>query len=371
MAALKISHLTKSFGHSLVLRDVTLQIASGDLVAILGASGSGKTTLLRLIAGFERAESGDIEIDDEVIASGTVFKRPEQRGIGYVAQEGALFPHLSVADNITFGLSRTAKVQIPGHELLTLVDLPVTYADRGPQALSGGEQQRVALARALAPNPKLVLLDEPFSALDAGLRAETREAVALAIRAAGATAILVTHDQSEALSMGSRVGVLQQGILTQMSRPEDLYRHPQTAGIANFIGDAVFVPGIARYGKIDCVLGALSASDRGLDGPVEVMIRPEQIKLFGEPSVDATKARVGTVVFHGHDAIVKLHLQNPSLATDITARVFSQILPKSGAAVWFKVEGEVVAYPTLSATMPPPAVSALNADTPHHDSNAL
>jgi iron(III) transport system ATP-binding protein len=365
MAALKISHLTKSFGRSLVLRDVTLRITSGDLVAILGASGSGKTTLLRLIAGFERAESGDIEIDDEVMASGTVFKRPEQRGIGYVAQEGALFPHLSVADNITFGLNKKLrKSRYRVSDLLTLVDLPVTYADRGPQALSGGEQQRVALARALAPNPKLVLLDEPFSALDAGLRAETREAVALAIRAAGATAILVTHDQSEALSMGSRVGVLQQGILTQMSRPEDLYRHPQTAGIANFIGDAVFVPGIARYGKIDCVLGALSASDRGLDGPVEVMIRPEQIKLFGEPSADATKARVGTVVFHGHDAIVKLHLQDPSLATDITARVFSQILPKSGAAVWLKVEGEVVAYPMLSATTSPPAVSALNADTP-------
>jgi iron(III) transport system ATP-binding protein len=372
MTALKISHLTKSFGHSIVLRDVTFQIESGDLVAILGASGSGKTTLLRLIAGFERADSGDIKIDNEVVVSNAIFKRPDQRGIGYVAQEGALFPHLSVADNITFGLSRKLrKSRYRVNELLTLVDLPVTYADRGPQALSGGEQQRVALARALAPNPKLVLLDEPFSALDAGLRAETREAVALAIRAAGATAILVTHDQSEALSMGSRVGVLQQGILTQMSRPEDLYRHPQTAGIANFIGDAVFLPGIARHGKIDCALGTLCAPDIGLNGPVEVMIRPEQIKLLDDPRVDAAEARVGTVVFHGHDALVKLRLPNTSPAADVMARVFSQILPKSGATVWLKVEGDVAAYPSLSATTPPRTVSALNSNTSSSDSNAL
>jgi iron(III) transport system ATP-binding protein len=372
MTALKISYLTKSFGHSVVLRDVTFQIESGTLVAILGASGSGKTTLLRLIAGFERADSGVIQIDDEVSASGTIFKRPEQRGIGYVAQEGALFPHLSVADNITFGLNRKLrKSRYRVNELLTLVDLPISYADRGPQALSGGEQQRVALARALAPNPKLVLLDEPFSALDAGLRVETREAVALAIRAAGATAILVTHDQSEALSMGSRVGVLQKGVLTQMSVPEDLYRHPQTAGIANFIGDAVFLPGIARHGEINCALGTLSASNVGLNGPVEVMIRPEQIKLLDEPRVDAAQARVGTVVFHGHDAIVKLRLPNTFPATDVMARVFSQILPKPGATVWLKVEGDVAAYPTISATAPSRAVSALNSDTSHSNANAL
>ena len=158
--------------------------------AILGASGGGKTTLLRLIAGFDRPDAGEITLAGDVLAGRGVCLRPEQRGIGYVAQEGALFPHLSVADNITFGLPRAARrARHRVAELLALVDLPATYADRAPQALSGGEQQRVALARALAPSPKLVLLDEPFSALDAGLRTETRLAVAAAIKAAGATAI--------------------------------------------------------------------------------------------------------------------------------------------------------------------------------------
>jgi iron(III) transport system ATP-binding protein len=223
MADLSIHRLDKSFNGVGLLHDISLSVASGTLIAILGASGSGKTTLLRLIAGFERPDSGEIRIGGELIASATLFKRPEQRGIGYVAQEGALFPHLSVADNITFGLKRAERRA--GHrvaELLELVGLPASYSKRGPQDLSGGEQQRVALARALAPGPKLILLDEPFSALDAGLRAETREAVATAIAAAGATAILVTHDQDEALSMGKKVGVLQNGRLAQISAPEAL-----------------------------------------------------------------------------------------------------------------------------------------------------
>jgi len=348
MADLSIRHVEKKFEGNAVLRDVSLQVASGSLIAVLGASGSGKTTLLRLIAGFERPDQGEIRIGGELIAGREIFKRPEQRGIGYVAQEGALFPHLNVADNITFGLSRAERRR--WHrvaELLGLVGLPASYARRAPQELSGGEQQRVALARALAPGPKLLLLDEPFSALDAGLRAETREAVAAAIKAAGATAILVTHDQDEALSMGAEVGVLQNGVLAQMSAPQALYHQPLTPELANFVGAAVFFPGFANAGKVQCVLGELTLCNSALNGPVEVMVRPEQIKVTAAVQ-NAVPAVIDHVTFYGHDAVIRLTVTLPETDTqpvrDVTARIFSQSVPQPGTKVWLQVEGEVVAY---------------------------
>jgi iron(III) transport system ATP-binding protein len=344
MAQLDISRLTKRIGGVDVLRGISFTVASGELVAILGASGSGKTTLLRLIAGFERVDGGEIKLAHELLASPGMSKKPEARGIGYVAQEGALFPHLNVADNITFGLSRA---QRRAHhrvaELLKLVGLPAHYASRAPQNLSGGEQQRVALARALAPSPKLLLLDEPFSALDAALRVETREAVAQAIRAAGATAILVTHDQEEALSMGERVGVLQHGVLAQMSTPEELYHRPATPYVADFVGDAVFLSGIAEGGRVHCPLGALRLASPGLSGPVTVMIRPEQISLGTEAS-GGVAATLKHVAFFGRDAVVTLALQG-ALAGDVTARLFSQSVPPCGSGAWLSVAGEVIAYP--------------------------
>jgi iron(III) transport system ATP-binding protein len=236
-------------------------------------------------------------------------------------------------------------------ELLLLVGLPAHYADRAPQNLSGGEQQRVALARALAPSPKLLLLDEPFSALDAGLRAETREAVARAIRAAGATAILVTHDQEEALSMGSRVGVLQHGALAQMCPPETLYHRPVNPYVADFVGDAVFCAGIAEGGVVHCALGALRLAEQGLAGPVTVMIRPEQIRLAPQGGVPAV---LRDVVFYGRDAVLTLTLRG-ALAETVTARLFSQNVPARGAELGLTVQGEVMAYPA--------PVSAAVADT--------
>jgi iron(III) transport system ATP-binding protein len=205
MTELSIAGLTKTLGSRVVLRGLDLTVESGALVAILGASGSGKTTLLRCICGFERADEGSIRIGDAIVAGAKAHCPPERRRVGYVAQEGALFPHLSVADNIAFGLPRRLRREKRRvDELLELVGLPRAYAARAPQQLSGGEQQRVALARALAPDPALVLLDEPFSSLDAALRAGTREAVTAALTHAGATALLVTHDQAEALSTGSQ-----------------------------------------------------------------------------------------------------------------------------------------------------------------------
>jgi len=342
MAFLEISHLAKSFNGAKVLEDVSFAVESKTLVAILGASGGGKTTLLRLIAGFDRPDSGTITLNDETLAGPGMFRRPEQRGIGYVAQEGALFPHLCVADNITFGLKRAERrARHRVDELLTLVELPASYADRAPQDLSGGEQQRIALARALAPNPRLVLLDEPFSALDAGLRADTRAAVAAAIQASGATAILVTHDQSEALSMGSRVGVLQNGFLTQLCAPETLYRTPASPALANFIGEAVFAPGVAADGWVDSPLGQLAAPD-AVNGPVNIMVRPEQIKLNGVPG-NGVSATVHKITFYGHDAVISLSL--PGSPQDITARIFSHAAPPPGSDVWLTVEGPVIAFP--------------------------
>jgi iron(III) transport system ATP-binding protein len=343
MAFLEISHLAKRFNGTPVLTDVSFTVESKTLIAILGASGGGKTTLLRLIAGFERPDAGSITLNGTALAGPGLFRRPEQRGIGYVAQEGALFPHLCVADNITFGLPRAERrARHRVSELLALVDLPAHYASRAPQELSGGEQQRVALARALAPNPQLVLLDEPFSALDAGLRAETRAAVAAAIQAAGATAILVTHDQSEALSMGAQVGVLQNGELTQLCAPETLYRAPASPALANFIGDAVFAPGLARNGQISSALGQLTAQSGTQNGPVDIMVRPEQIKLNIQPG-QGVPATVQNIIFYGHDAVISLGL--PGTAQDITARIFSHAAPPPGSDVWLTVEGPVIAFP--------------------------
>lgn len=347
MARLDVLRLTKFFGGTAVLRGVSLYVASGELVAILGASGSGKTTLLRLIAGFEAVESGEIRLGHELLATSAMSRPPERRGIGYVAQEGALFPHLCVADNITFGLGRAArKERHRVAELLELVGLPAHYANRAPQHLSGGEQQRVALARALAPSPKLLLLDEPFSALDAGLRVETRQAVANAIAAAGATAILVTHDQEEALSMGSRVGVLQHGELAQMCTPETLYHQPINPYVADFVGDAVFCPGIAEAGHVHCALGMLPLVAAAQAGPVTVMLRPEQIRIQTAADTNCVPALVKHVAFFGRDAVVTLELHD-ALATDVTARLFSQSVPPRGANVWLTVAGAVVAYPAL------------------------
>jgi iron(III) transport system ATP-binding protein len=346
MATLRITGLAKSFGGNRVLSGVDLTVASGALVTILGASGSGKTTLLRLVCGFERADAGTIEVDDRLVFGPGLHVPPEQRQIGYVAQEGALFPHLSVADNIVFGLPRRLRRthQRVG-ELLELVGLPASFAARPPQALSGGEQQRVALARALAPSPKLVLLDEPFSALDAALRAETREAVADALAAAGTTALLVTHDQAEALSMGHATAVLRAGRLVQVADPVTLYRHPEDADLARFVGEAVVLPGTAAHGQVVCALGKLPLASSTREGAVDVLVRPEQIRLASGVDESGVRARVCGVTFYGHDASVSLLLSDLGPVRRVVARVAGHASPQPGAEVTLSVEGEVIAFP--------------------------
>jgi iron(III) transport system ATP-binding protein len=350
MADVRIAGLTKSFGGSSILRGVDLVVPSGALFAILGASGSGKTTLLRLLSGFERADSGVIEIDRRRVSGPGVHVPSQRRQVGYVAQEGSLFPHLSVAANVVFGLAWAQRSdRFRAEALLESVGLPPSYARRAPHELSGGEQQRVALARALAPDPKLVLLDEPFSALDAALRIETREAVAAILRAAGATALLVTHDQSEALSMGRQVAVLRDGVLAQVAAPETLYRQPADPALAQFVGEAVLLPGVAGEGKATCALGRLELALPAPDGPVEVMARPEQIRLERGPNDAAVSAKVLAVTYYGHDVSVILSLDG---AEQVTARVAGHAAPQQGAQVRLSVEGTVMAYPRNGPHIP-------------------
>ena len=344
MSELRVTSLTKSFDGQAVLHGVDLSVERGTLLALLGPSGSGKTTLLRVLCGFERADGGTVEIDGVRVAGPGVHVPSEARRIGYVPQEGALFPHLSVADNIVFGLPRAQRrARYRVDELLALVGLPAAYGDRAPQALSGGQQQRVALARALAPSPSLVMLDEPFSSLDAALRIETREAVADALAATGATAVLVTHDQSEALSLGREVAVLWHGRLVQTDTPEAVYRRPVSRELASFLGDAVIVPGSIVPGDfmhVRCEFGTLPIARPVAASEVDVMIRPEQIRITDHGDVHAT---VEKVVFYGHDASVMLRSAAASHGMQIRVAGYSH--PRVGERVGLSVEGDVVAYP--------------------------
>jgi iron(III) transport system ATP-binding protein len=346
VAELRIAGLAKAFGSHQVLHDLSLAVASGNLVAILGASGSGKTTLLRLICGFERADAGVIEVGGQRVVGPRLHLPAERRQIGYVAQEGALFPHLSVADNIVFGLPRRERrARHRVGELLELVGLPASFADRPPQALSGGEQQRIALARALAPAPKLVLLDEPFSALDATSRVDTRGAVAAALAAAGATALLVTHDQAEALSMGHEVAVLREGRLIQVSDPVTLYRHPRDALLAGFVGEAVVLRGQVKAGRVICALGELPIAGAAPEGCVDVLVRPEQIRIDAGDCRAPVTARVFGITFYGHDARVDLQLTQAGVPGPLFARVPGHQIPTVGLTVGLSVDGSVMVFP--------------------------
>jgi iron(III) transport system ATP-binding protein len=336
MTSLTVRGVTKAFGPTRVLDGIDLHVPEHTVTAVLGPSGCGKTTLLRLVAGFDDPDGGTIALGgEEVFAAGR--SRPAQRRrVGYVPQEGALFPHLSVAANVAFGLSRKDRGRVTS--LLELVGLDPALADRGPHELSGGQQQRVALARALAPRPSIVLLDEPFSSLDAALRESTRRAVALALSAEGATAVLVTHDQGEALSMADQVAVMRDGRLVQLDAPEVVYRSPSDPGIAGFVGEAVLLPAEIRAGRAACALGSLPVRADG-DGPARILLRPEQI-LLGSTGVEA---KVCEVSYFGHDAAVRLELVAD--ATEILARVAGHTLPAPGQLVRLTVAGDALAYP--------------------------
>ncbi|MCW2608578.1 MAG: transporter ATP-binding protein [Frankiales bacterium] len=335
--ALEVAGLRAAYGGVEVLHGIDLVVARGGLTAVLGPSGCGKTTLLRAVAGFVRPTAGTVTLDGVPVAGPGLAVPPQRRRVGYVPQEGALFPHLSVADNIAFGLPRAQRRS--GQRvsaLLDLVGLPAQVRDRAPSRLSGGQQQRVALARALAPEPALVLLDEPFSSLDAGLREETGRAVAAALRASGASGVLVTHDQGEALSLADSVAVVLDGRLVQTGSPAQVYGAPVDPDVAAFLGDAVLLPGTAGGPTVSCALGLLPL-DTAATGEVRVLVRPERL-LLGAGGV---YARVVDVAFYGHDAAVRLTLAD---GLPVTARVGATAVPEVGDEVTVRVDGAVRAY---------------------------
>lgn len=338
LCALAAKDIHKSFGMNAVLQGFDLSVRAGSLVAIVGPSGSGKTTFLRIAAGFERADKGSLSLGD-LLVDGETYVPPESRGIGYVPQEGALFPHLNVRRNVGFGLKRGDRGRVDG--LLELVGLS-GFDRRYPHQLSGGQQQRVALARALAIRPRVVLLDEPFSSLDAGLRASVRADVRAVLRDAGTTAVLVTHDQDEALSFADRVAILRDGRIVQEGDPGDVYRQPADAGVADFLGQANLLPGEMRDGRAECSLGALVVLDPPPAGSaVTVLVRPEQVRL-GPPDGQVT----GIVVareFYGHDAVVRVDLATPAKAP-VMVRITGEELPEVGDRVGLSVAAPVSAW---------------------------
>lgn len=347
---LSISAVHKAFGEQQVLSGVNLEVPAGAIVAVLGPSGCGKTTLLRLIAGFDSLDAGSISIDGQVVATrgdgNTVSVPPERRRVGVVPQEGALFPHLDVAGNVGFGLRRgrgAARVA----EVLEMVGL-AGYQRKRPNELSGGQQQRVALARALAPQPSLVLLDEPFASLDAALRGKVRDEVFDVLRAAGATAVLVTHDQQEALSVADQVAVLLDGRIAQMGEPTELYNAPAGLAVATFVGDAVVLRGEANGRQVVCALGTLPQVAGGPQaGAVDVVLRPEHfvVDALGEGEIRDGAGLRGTVVgraFFGHDGMVRVALDAGPV---VMCRTAADALPARGASVTTRVVAPVVAFP--------------------------
>jgi iron(III) transport system ATP-binding protein len=282
---LRLDGVAKSFGAETAVEDLSLSVRDGELLSLLGPSGCGKTTTLRLLAGLERPTEGTIELAGDVVAGDGQFREPDEREVGLVFQDFALFPHLTVADNVAFGIEhydrdrREARVE----ELLSLVDLG-EFGDRTPDQLSGGQAQRVALARALAPEPDVLLLDEPFSNLDVRLRVEMREEVRAILKEAGVTAISVTHDQEEALSVGDRVAVMHDGRVEQIGDPTTLFQNPESRFVAEFLGQARFVSGFVGSEAVETAVGQLAHEQLAGDvhayegARIDVLIRPDDLR---------------------------------------------------------------------------------------------
>lgn len=326
-----------------VVEQLDLHLNAGDIGCLLGPSGCGKTTTLRAIAGFEPARGGEIELDGQVISRAGFTLAPEKRQIGMVFQDYALFPHLTVAQNVVFGIRQLPDAERIGAELLELVKL-TSLAKRFPHELSGGQQQRVALARALAPSPKLLLLDEPFSNLDVELRRRLSQEVREILKARGTSAILVTHDQEEAFAVSDLVGVFRSGQLEQWDTPYNLYHEPQTPFVASFIGQGYFIRGqLTSADTVHTELGPISgnrAYSGAVGSAVDVLLRPDDIV----PDENSPlKARIVGKTFLGAATLYRLQLP--------TGTVLESIFPshadhQPGAEVGIRVEADhLVAFP--------------------------
>jgi iron(III) transport system ATP-binding protein len=304
---IRLERVCKRFGAIRAVEDAELKVGRGEFVALLGPSGCGKTTLLRLIAGFEAPDEGEVIVAGRVVA-GRAWVPPERRHVGMVFQDYALFPHLTVAGNVAYGLTRRARAARVG-EALALVGLE-GHEERFPHELSGGQQQRVALARALAPQPEVVLLDEPWSNIDPVLRGSMRDELAAILRGAGVTVLLVTHEQEEAFSLADRVALMRAGRIVQAGPPEEVYYGPASRWAAEFVGAANMLPGRLAEGRVDTELGSFVAPNGDAPGDVEVLVRPELLELLPDP---AGAAEVVSREFRGHDVFYRVRLADGTM----------------------------------------------------------
>ena len=303
--AIRCHNVTKRFGSVLAVNQVDLTVAPGEFLSLLGPSGCGKTTMLRLIAGFEVPDTGTIEIGDLCVVGPKRWIQPERRRVGMVFQDYALFPHMTVAENVAYGVRKWPDQRERVGKALRLVGLD-SLRERMPHELSGGQQQRVALARALAPEPDVILMDEPFSNLDVALRARIRAETREILARAGATVIFVTHDQEEALSLADRVAVMWGGQIAQVGEPEELYRNPISREVAQFVGGANFLIAHAANGQAQCALGRFSLNGTAHSGDLDLMFRPEDIELT---VASDGASRVVDSTFYGHDSTVTIRLE--------------------------------------------------------------
>ncbi len=350
MNRLAVSELWKGYPETEVLRGVNLEAPPGSLTAVLGLSGCGKTTLLRVIAGFERAERGAVSLAGRTLDDGRAYVAPEKRSIGYVPQEGALFPHLDVRENVGFGLSRQQRRGTAVAGLLEMVGI-APLAKRLPHELSGGEQQRVALARALARRPQALLLDEPFSSLDASLRTRVREEVHALLREQGVTTVLVTHDQEEALSLADSVAVLRDGRIIQQGAPAELYERPADERLARFLGAVNLIHADFHDGIAETPLGALelrTGPSAPSPGGGIVMVRPEQLDVAAQGqsagdghAVAGVEGRVEHCRYYGHDALLHIRREEPGTSELLLARVHGEQALPVGTRVSVAAHGPV------------------------------
>ena len=319
---LSIRNITKRFARSLppVVEDLSFEVYPGEIFALLGPSGCGKTTTLRLIVGFERADAGEICVDGQCFEGAKTHLPPEARDIGIVFQEYALFPHLNVSQNVAFGLKKLPP-KLRDERVITVLEMVgmTPFKNRKPHELSGGQQQRVALARSIAPSPKLILLDEPFSNLDAGMRHSTREEIRTLLKDAGMSAVFVTHDQEEALCFADRLAVMQEGRIEQIGIPETVYHRPQTPFVADFLGTTNLIDGEAKGNCAETPLGKFRIAPSAR-GRVLLSIRPEHLVMV-EPDGTGQNSGVGEIVtrdFKGHDLTyqVRIGTRNYVVQTD-------------------------------------------------------
>jgi iron(III) transport system ATP-binding protein len=331
--------VTKRFGAVTAVREAELCVRRGEFLTLLGPSGCGKTTLLRLIAGFERPDAGEVWLEERLVAGRRAWTRPERRRIGFVFQDYALFPHLTVAENVGFGLPRRGHMRRRA-EVLELVGL-AGFERRYPHELSGGQQQRVALARALAPSPSLVLLDEPWSNIDPLLRHSMRDELGGILRAAGVTVLLVTHDREEAFSISDRIALMLDGSVVQVGTAEEIYYDPADAWVATFGGAGNLVPGLVEDGLVETLIGRFPVANGGsqLRVRVRALIRPELLELRPDPR--GTAEVIGRE-FRGHDVFYRVRVGDGT--TVVSQRPSTEAVPL-GARVAVRLhEAEVPVY---------------------------